>query len=360
MTTLEPSSATGDQIAVWSGDETGLEDFENSDLTMPRLVIDHAEGKLKNQQTDQMFDELIVVLLGLHKGRIMWGELSDGADNDPPLCKSPDTKHGFPNMDENLSVNKRFPWDAQKVFSPTDAVPLQLADGEYTLPQLPCKECHFKEWNTDPTGRKPWCSEEWTFPLLYQEPDDPDSWVPSLFTVRRSGIKPARTYVTPFAQKRSPLFMVATKVTLEMSRKGSVKYGVPKFTKYAKTDPAAHMDYFSSFKSAQEYLSRFPMPRVEDVAEAELPPDEDISGNTIDAEVVNGNWDTTATPTPKPAERPSPTPPAAPKPQPQPEPEPEERVISTVGKVRQPVAAVPKPSPAAGTVQIGDDEEPPF
>lgn len=339
MTSLQPSSSVGSDVVEWTGGETGLEDFDVSDLTMPRLTIDHADGVFRNTQTDETFESLVVVLLGLHKSRIMWGEVSEG-EADAPLCKSPDTKHGFPNMDPELPESKQFPWDAQSVYAPSDARPLEIGDNLLTMPSIGCKSCHFKEWNTDPSGKRPWCSEEWTFPLLYQDPEDPDSWTPALFTVRRSGIKPARAFVTPFVSKKSPLFTVATRLDLEANKRGMVKYCTPKFAKVAKTDQAAWQDYFDSFKSAQQFLNQMPMPRDEDDAAGSVP-DGDIEGNVIDAD-------------PEPVVKAQPAQSARTQPEPA-APVMEEPTISTVGKVKPATAA-----PAAGTVQIDDDEEPPF
>ncbi|QDH48705.1 hypothetical protein SEA_NEWT_61 [Gordonia phage Newt] len=354
MTSLQPSQTTGTDVVEWGG-ETGLEDFDTRDLTMPRLSIDHPEAAFKNSQTEELFSELTVILLGLHKSRIMWGEMSDGPDGDPPLCKSPDFRNGFPNMDPELPESKQFPWAAQDVYTPADAKPLQVGpEGNLlTMPSIGCGDCHFKEWNTDPSGKKPWCSEEWTFPLLYQDPEDADAWFPALFTIRRSGIKNARSYVTPFAAKKTPIFTVATKLTLDVNKRGMVKFCTPVFTKVAKTSPESYKDYFDSFKSAQAYLLQYPMPRVDDDAEAEAAtvPDGDIQNNVIDAEVEEVA--ATTQPKPEPA-RPQPKPESA---RPQPQPEPEDVVISTKGKVRPPVTDT---APAAGTVQIDEDEEPPF
>lgn len=350
---LQPSGTTGTDLVSWDGGETGLEDFDSSDLTMPRLSIDHAEGAFKNSQTDELFPSLTVILLGLHKSRIMWGEISEGPDGDPPLCKSPDTKHGFPCVDPELPESKQFPWDAQSVYKPSDMAPLTVGENLLTMPSIGCKQCHFKEWNTDPTGKRPWCSEEWTFPLLYQDPEDPEVWIPALFTIRRSGIKPARQYVTPFATKKTPIFTVATKLELDINKRGMVKYCTPKFQKVAKTDPAAWGDYFASYESAKSFLGQFPMPKEDDgdkISEADQVPDGDIEGNIIDAEVTEEQPQQPAAPSVAKSRQPEPEA----KPEPKPEPEPEEQVISTVGKVKQTAA------PAAGTVQIDDDEEPPF
>lgn len=348
MTSLQPSQTTGNELVQWDGGETGLEDFDTSDLTMPRLGIDHIEGKFKNTQTEELFDSLVVVLLGLHKSRIMWGEVSEGNEADAPLCKSPNTREGFPNMDPQLPEAKQFPWGAQSVYNPGDAIPLQLADGQKSLPSIACKGCHFKEWNTDPSGKRPWCSEEWTFPLLYQDPEDPDTWVPALWTIRRSGIKPARAYVTPFATKKAPIFTVATRLELDANRRGSVKYCTPKFTKVGKTDQAAWQDYFDSFKSAQAFLGQIPTPKDEDDDPAASVPEGDIEGN-----VVDGSDPWASAPAPAPSATPAATETPAPAPAaPTPPPPPEEPVFSTVGKVKAPQAA--------GEVIIDDDEEPPF
>lgn len=353
MTSLQPSTSSGGDVVQWSG-ETGLEDFDTSDLTMPRLVIDHAENKLKNTQTDELFEDLDVVLLGLHKSRIMWGDINDGDDNDPPLCKSPDTKHGFPCVDPELAASKRFPWSAQDVYTPADMKPLEVGENLLTMPSIGCKQCHFKEWNTDPTGKRPWCSEEWTFPLLYQDPNDPESWVPALFTIKRSGLKPARGYVTTFATKNTPIFTVVTKLGLDANRRGMVKYSTPTFTKIARTHPDSYQDYFESFQSAKQFLLQFPMPKDDDEAapEDDGTLDEPIQGNIIDAEVETQPEPVQPTPQPH-AARAQPEP-VQPKP---PVVEEEPPMVSTKGKVKP---IVTDAAPAAGTVQIDDDEEPPF
>ena len=351
MTSLQPTAATGTDVVSWAGEETGLEDFDSSDLTMPRLSIDHPDAGFRNSQTDEIFPELIVILLGLHKSRLMWGDINEGDEKDAPLCKSPDCKHGFPNIDSQLPASKQFPWDAQSVYNKGDLKPIEIGDNLLTMPSLGCKSCHFKEWNTDPTGKKPWCSEEWTFPLLYQDPEDKEVWVPALFGIRRSGIKPARQYVTPFASKKTPIFTVATKLSLESNRRGSVKYCTPVFSKVGKTDPDSYQDYFDSFKSAQSFLLQYPMPKDDDkLDEADSVPDGDIEGNVIDAEVeeVQASAPKAARVQPEAA------------PEPEPELEPEEVTFSTKGKIKSPQPPVGNTAPAAGTVEIDDDEEPPF
>lgn len=337
MTSVQPAKSSSSEVAQWDG-ETGLEDFDSSDISMPRLQIDHDEGVFRDSQTSDTFAELNVIILGLHKGRLMWGELSDGDKQDAPLCKSPNFKDGFPNMDPDVGRDKNFPWSKQNVFTPDDAKPIQLDDGRLTAPSIPCASCFFKTWGSDPTGKKPWCSDEWTLPLLYQDADD--MWSPALFSVRRSGIKPAKNYLTPFSTRKIPTFKAVTKLSLQSAKRGKVEYSVPVFTKIGSTDERDWQDYLDNFKSAKAFLSQWPMPATQEEVEEE-------SGV-----IVNNDF------TPE-AELKT----EVKKPEPEPEPEvvekpvaEEEKVFRTSGRIKAPS----KPAQTAGTVIIDDDEEPPF
>lgn len=319
---------------AWGGD-TGLEDFNSSDVSMPRLTIDHGEGVFRDSLSNDVYEELEVVLLGLHKSRIMWPtELGDGDNAKAPMCKSPDFTHGFPNMDPDIKADDRFPWAAQLVYQPSDAVPLQLADGGETMPSIGCNNCRFKEWNTDPSGKKPWCSEEWTFPLAYL--DSQGQWTPALFTVKRSGLGPAKKYVSPFASKKMPLFVVRTKLTLNNNKRGMVRYSTPVFTKGAETAQEEWPEYRDMFVTAKEFLKQLPTPRTEDDEAGEAPAkveNNEWKGETVDADPEP------AAPAQAPAS-PAPAAPAAPP--------------------AQPAAPKADPAPAAPAVDMGDDDEPPF
>jgi hypothetical protein len=338
MTSVQPVEDASTEIINWTGD-TGLEDFDRSDISMPRMQIEHADALFRDSQTDQTFEELTVILLGLHKGRLMWpAELAEGNDTDAPLCKSPDFKHGFPNLDMDLSKDKRFPWHAQTNYSESDLVQLQIEENGIpllTTPSLACAGCRFREWNTAPDGKKPWCAEEWTLPMLYLDPED-ESWNPALFSTRRSGVKPTKNYLTPFVTKKIPLFTSVTKMTLDANRRGSVKYCTPSYEKVGRTDEGEYMMYRESFLSAKSFLSQFPLPRNEDDDEGDPAlNDEEIKNNTvvIDAEV---------------------------EPEPEPEAEPEEKVFRTAGKVKQPTAPTVSHEDVTNLDTEEDDDEPPF
>ncbi|AMS03452.1 hypothetical protein SEA_BENCZKOWSKI14_59 [Gordonia phage Benczkowski14] len=350
MTSVQPVSESTD-VVNWKANSTGLEgleDFDQSDISMPRLQIDHADGVFKHSQTEETFDELTVIILGLHKGRLMWpAEIGEGESKDSPLCKSPDFRHGFPNLSTEVPRDKRFPWEAQDRFTTADLKPIEvevLGVPMLTEPSLPCEKCKFREWNTDPSGKRPWCAEEWTLPLLYMEGEGDDAvWSPALFSVRRSGVKPTKTYLTPFVTRKTNTFTAVTKLGLDKFRRGSVKYCTPTYEKVGITDEADHPDYYESFRSAKEFLKQYPLPRDEDSNESDDPNlnNEVVENNTIDADVV---------------EEPQPAQPQA---QAQPEPEPEkEKVFSTKGRVKQPEPVAPTAS--AGTSTYDDDDEPPF
>lgn len=323
---LQPSAPASSDIVQWQGD-TGLEDFDQSDMSMPRIGIEHHDAKFKHSLTGETFETIRVIILGLHKSRILWNSMDASKEGDPPLCKSPNMTNGFPLMDPELPSDRNFPWDATK-FDPSDARPLSTSFGP-TQPSLTCKTCNLKDWGSDPSGNKPWCSEEYTLPILWQDEDD--AWNPALFTVKRSGLKAAREYITPFAAKGAPVFQVVTDISLDQDRRGSVKFCRPVFTKVGRTNPADWDGYSESFKNSKAFLGQLPMPREEEEV-----PEGDVKNNddAIDGQVVEES---------APA-------PAAKK-------EPEEQVFSTRGKVKQPPAPQPK---AAGNVEIDDDDEPPF
>lgn len=324
--------ATGNDgtIANWDpSDGTGLEDFDASDASMPRLSIDHAENAFKDSQTEELFPSLTVVPLGLVKGRIMWpGEIPDG-DPQPPLCKSPDFVHGFPNVDPDVGADARFPWEASN-YNESDTVLLTLNEGT-SQPSLKCGTCRFKEWNTDPSGKRPWCSEEWTIPLLYKGEDG--EWNPALFTVRRSGLKAAKKYITAFANRKAPLFINECKLSLDAQKRGSVKFSTPVFTRGEPTENTDWQEFRAGYLAAKEFLTQLPMMQVDT--------DDGVEGNTWDAEA-----EVVAQEAEKPAAK------AA-------APEPKAQASEPKAPTPPPVAKAAEPAPQAA-VDLDDDDEPPF
>ena len=221
---------------------TGLEDFETTDMVMPRLGIEHTEGKLVDNLTGQKFEKLQVVMLGLIKQRILWDtEVNDG---DTPLCKSYDHKNGHPDGD-------RFPWDASGF------------DRQQAGDTLPCTSCALQQWGSHPQRDTPWCSEQHTFPVLLNigDEDEPNFAAPAIFTVQRSGIKPSKTYLTSFSRSKTPLFTVVTEITLNIQRRGSVTYSVPKFSQIGKTDEAEWEEFAQHYLQIRDFVTTPPEPK---------------------------------------------------------------------------------------------------
>lgn len=235
---------TGTDIAVpqeVDGME-GLEDFGSEDMVMPRLGIAHSEGKFVDNLTGEEFDTLRVVLLGLVKQRIMWSE--EVEDGEGPLCKSYDFTTGNPSKD--------FPWKASG---------FEKQDGDDI--KLPCESCALKEWGSHPSRKTPWCSEQYTLPLL-MEMGEGNYGAPAILTIQRSGVKPVRSYLTGFKRSNNPLFTAVTTMSLDLQKKGSVTYSVPKFSKGEQTDDEYWSEYADHYRSIREFLTKPPAKAADD------------------------------------------------------------------------------------------------
>lgn len=205
--------------------DDGLEDFDSSDMVMPRIKIDHQEGKFVDTLTSEAFDNVEVVLLGLVKQRIMWDE--DVDEGDGPLCKSVDAKLGNPRKD--------FPWEASGFAK--------------TSEPLPCESCNFTKWANN---KPPACSEQYTFPLMMAV--DGSFRAPAILTLQRSGIKPAKSYLTSFKRSKMPVFTAVTRLKLDMRKKGSVTYSVPIIERVGEADPDMFRFFAEQYRSIREYL----------------------------------------------------------------------------------------------------------
>src|SRR5690606_15412571 len=145
--------------------ETGLEDFGMEDAVIPRLKIVHKEGVFEDSLSGEKFETISLVILGLVKQRILWHQTVD--DGDMPMCRSANHDTGFPNLSDDQPKEKRFPWE-KSGFRPED---YQDEDGNF---RLPCSGCNLKEWKSHPDGKRPYCSEQFTLPVLYSDNPDGD------------------------------------------------------------------------------------------------------------------------------------------------------------------------------------------
>jgi hypothetical protein len=223
----------------------GLEDIETSDLVMPILRIDHQRGAIIDNLSGQEHTSLEVVLLGLIKQRVLWdAEVNEG---DHPLCKAYDAREGHPD-------HKRFPWAASGFDPRTEGT-------------LPCENCQLKEWGSHPNREVPWCSEQHTYPLL-QVYEDGTLSGPSLFTVQRSAIKGSKAYISSFVKERKPLYVCRTRLTLDIRKRGSVPFAVPKFVRGAGTEEDDWPGFADQYRGIRDFVQT---PRTDEVDPEDRP-----------------------------------------------------------------------------------------
>jgi hypothetical protein len=236
-TSVEPVGNNLPVTASEMGLDTGLEDFDTTDMVMPRLSINHQDGVFEDNLTGERHDKLRVVILGLIKQRILWGTEVNAGDR--PLCKSYDFQEGIPDL-------KKFPWETAE-FDPADA------EGG----SLPCATCKLKEWGTHPQRDIPWCSEQHTFPLL-MEVDEGQYAAPAILTVQKSAIKASKSYLTSFARSKTPVYTVVTELSLSPQKKGTVKYAVPHFVKVGNTEREEWAEFADHYRSIRSYITTPP------------------------------------------------------------------------------------------------------
>lgn len=327
------SYAGGGDMAGYNSD-IGLEDFDTTDVVAPpRINIVHADGQFEVNTTKETFTELDVIFLGLVKQRIMWHPDIPSGEAPPPMCKSTDFQHGFPEMDEEVAADYRFPWEASNFTK--DNLVLNIEPN--AKPALKCSDCKFKEWGTDPKGDRPWCSEDWVLPLLYRAADG--SWQPAIVSFKRSSLKNAKQYMGAFATSRMPLWSVVTRLSLDLNKRGSVRYSTPKFQRTDQTDQENWPEYLEQFRSVREYLRAIPKVRSDD---------DTASGDVAEGfEASESPWGEGVPETEQSAPAPKAEPQAAaPKGRPKPPPKPEPKADAVVD--------------AEVVSDEDDDEDPPF
>lgn len=221
----------------------GLEDFDESDLIMPTLKLgaNQDAGYIINNLSGEKFQKMEAVVLGVHKGRVLWaGDLTD--EKQYPLCKSYDYHHGYPNMGS-------FPWTASGFPAPVVGAQQEI---------LPCGDCPLKEWNTHPKNDSPWCAEQHNYIILQKVND---KMVPAILTLQRTGLTPSRRYVNAFAQSKSPMFVCVTEFTLSVMRRGSVDYTVPTLRRGRDIDPQFYAEFAGQYRRIYATLQQ---PRIAD------------------------------------------------------------------------------------------------
>lgn len=265
--------------------ETGLEDFDMEDAVIPRLTIVHKEGQFKDSLSNEQFDKINIIILGLVKQRVLWHTTVD--DGDWPMCRSTNHDTGFPNVSDDQPKEKRFPWDKSK-FDKADYPP----DDEGNI-RLPCKGCALKEWGSHPDGKRPYCSEQFTLPVLY-DPREDGNWVPAIITFQKTALKPLKSYLTSFARSRNAAFMAVTEVSLNILSRGQTDYSVPSFKRVGDTDEENWREYSTSFRAMKDFLEAEPGSREFTEEEEEAKPaqkpaakaEPEEKSDVVEAEIV--------------------------------------------------------------------------
>lgn len=229
--------------------DTGLDDFDMEDAVIPRLTIVHKEGRFKDSLSNEEFDSVRVIFLGLVKQRTLWHFTVD--EGDWPMCRSANHEIGFPNLSDEQPKEKRFPWE-KSGFSPADYPPDE--DGKI---RLPCDRCQLKEWKSHPDGKKPYCAEQFTMPVLY-DPHGDDFWVPAIMTFQKTSLKGLKSYLTSFKRNKAPAFEAVTEITLTIQRKGSNDYSVPNFKRVGDTESDNWREYSTNFRTIRDFLTEEP------------------------------------------------------------------------------------------------------
>jgi hypothetical protein len=299
------STTGGGAVVPYDEDANlGFEDVDQSDLSIPRLTIRHADGVLVNSLTKAEYTSLDVVLLGQIKQRIMWAKETE--DGDRPLCKSPDFSNGFPEMSDELPKDKRFPW-ATSGLKLADFPP---SDGINGLSTIGCASCMHKEWNNPntPGQKKPLCDEQHTFPLMYTE-DAGESWTTALFSVQRTGLKPMKAYVSGFVTSKMPMFRFVTRIELNMQSRGTVTYCIPTFKRTVESDRAMWPTFADTYRSARDFVRQPPQNYDEPTEEGDNTNGPAPVAAPAPAPVQRA---APAAPVARPAARPAPAPVAAP------------------------------------------------
>lgn len=276
--TMQPHGSN--QVALPEGFDDGLGDFDESDAAVPRLTIVHKEAMFKESLSGTKYQALDLIILGLVKQRTLWS--TDVDDGEKPMCKSPDFEHGYPTIDPKLSSDKQFPWDKTPFSAPIAA--------NDALVVVDCMACPLKEWKSHPNGKTPWCSEEFTLPVLYDSSGD-GTFMPALLTIKKSGLKNLKAFLASFQRQKMPAFSVITRVTLKQESRGQTDYCVPEWQAGERTEGADWEGFSSTYKGLREFLHA-PPARY------------DSDGNRIDS----GDTSAPAAPVAQPVSTPAPQP----------------------------------------------------
>lgn len=196
---LQKTSGQGTALAKQSDMPQGFENFDPTDLVLPRLKITQAisgcvtEGTAKAGQffaalTQEVMDPPIeIVLLGMRKRRVMWDKRGETI-----LCRSMDSKWKF--------------------------------DGS-----LKCQDCPNEQWGEN--NEPPKCTFTYDYPILLRATEQP-----MIFSLSSTAMNAARKLNTmaqvaidPKTKKRLAIYERSYITSLKQMEDGSKRWFVPDF-----------------------------------------------------------------------------------------------------------------------------------
>lgn len=229
--------------------ETGLDDFDPNEASIPRISLNHKEGTFKDNLTGTEFPLIHGVILGLVKQRTMFATEMPAEGTMKPQCKSNDAAVGYPTMEGHRE--ELFPWRDAGI-NPADAP--KDDKGRVTLP---CDACPFSKWGAN--RKPPRCAERHTLPVLYStDPSDGALVNAGIVSFQKSGIQPSKQYMSGFVRSKMPLYTAVTDIGLSRMKRGMVEYSVPHFKKVGETDPEAWEEFSAQYGALREFLRRPP------------------------------------------------------------------------------------------------------
>jgi hypothetical protein len=278
MTSTDVAKAASTTVAHREEMPDGLEDISVTDMTLPIIKTLHKVGCFEDQAGEQ-FDEFDGIILGVIKQRVLWptepGEAGVG-----PVCRAVNFTTGHPDMAKFITKDSGTTAQKRSGFSLAD-VESAVESGE----GLACVDCKLQEWKTNPKdNRSPWCTEQWTMPVLRIAEDGTSSI--AIISFQRTGLKPCRNYISTFSTAKKPLYTAVTRIRAVAVSKGTVDYVVPKFSLVSETDRSEWPTYSKSLHEIRDYLTTPRFREDDDDTATPVAKDDDDDEEVIEVEEV--------------------------------------------------------------------------
>lgn len=253
--------------------DTGLEDMTQADLSIPRLSIVNKKGVFRDSLSNNEMQGLNVIILGLVKQRTLWPH-KVGETQSKPMCRSNDFRTGFVNTKQ-----PQYPFPFQ-VAELTQANVINREDGQLTFN---CADCKLKEWNTHPTGDKPYCNEVWSLALL-MDPFNNGQYLPAVLNLSKTNIGPAKRYLGGFKAAETAAFTAKTWISLNLLKRGDNEYSNISFQRVEPTDSTSWADWSQLYLEMRTFLTQEPRVFEEDAPVGPPPVAQPVAAQPVQAQ----------------------------------------------------------------------------